>query len=106
MRKETVPVDMSSEQKSILGIISKRQLIYFIIGGAIIYWYIPFVFNLIPNILVSIIACIVAALPTAAVTFFLAFYRIEKYHMYLDRYFLIKVQYRTQIGNWRKGSDI
>ncbi|MCM3619702.1 PrgI family protein [Sutcliffiella horikoshii] len=103
MRKVTVPVDMASEQKSILGIISKRQLIYFIIGGSIIYSYTPTVFNFVPNILISVIICLMAATPTAAVVFFLAFYKVEKYQLSLDKYFLIKAQYRTQLGCWRKG---
>lgn len=106
MRKETVPVDMSSEQKSILGIISKRQLIYFIIGGSIIYSYTPTVFNLGPNILISIIMCLMAATPTGAVVFFLAFYKLEKRQLSLDQYLLIKAQYRTQLGSWRKGRRI
>lgn len=103
MRKATVPVDMSSEQKEILGIISKRQLIYFIIGGSIIYMYTPYIFKLTNNVLVSIILCILAAAPTAAAAIFLALYKVEKYHMNLDKYFLVKAQYRTQLGNWRKG---
>jgi hypothetical protein len=32
------------------------------------------------------------------------FYRLEKYHMYLDKYLLIKLQYKTQLGNWSKKS--
>ncbi|PEX03227.1 PrgI family protein, partial [Bacillus cereus] len=37
MRKVTVPVDMTSEQKTLLGVLSKRQLIYLLGGGASLY---------------------------------------------------------------------
>lgn len=40
MRKVTVPVDMTSEQKTLLGVLSKRQLIYLLGGGQLfIYMY-------------------------------------------------------------------
>ncbi|WP_201715478.1 PrgI family mobile element protein [Rossellomorea arthrocnemi] len=106
MRKVMVPVDMQSEQKELLGIISKRQLIYLIVGGIILYWYLPFVFSLFgTNWIVAVIAAIVSALPTLTVTLLLAFYRIEKYHMYIDRLILTKLQYKSQLGNWRKGTQ-
>ena len=46
MRKVEVPVDISSEQKSILGVISTRQLIYLLVGGLIIYSIIPLAWSL------------------------------------------------------------
>ncbi|MDC3424272.1 PrgI family protein [Aquibacillus sp. 3ASR75-11] len=103
MRKVTVPIDMSSEQKTILGIFSKRQLIYLVVGGAIIYSYIPFVFNLIPNFFVSIFLCIFSALPVAVLTGVLGFLKKSKYNLNYDHYLLIKMGYKNQIGVWRKG---
>ncbi len=46
MRKVTVPVDMTSEQKTLLGVLSKRQLIYLLGGGASLYLYVPFLWRL------------------------------------------------------------
>ncbi|WP_395948276.1 PrgI family mobile element protein [Bacillus swezeyi] len=94
---------MSSEQKTILGVLSKRQLIYLIGGGALIYSYIPFVFNLFPNFFIALIACMGSALPVAALTCLLAFLKKESLHLNYDHYLLIKHQYKTQIGVWRKG---
>lgn len=103
MRKETVPIDMSSEQKSILGFISQRQLIYIAAGGSLLYAYIPFVFKLFPSIIVGLIASLISALPTVAIVVVLAFFKKTKLHLNFDHYFLIKLRYKTQIGIWRKG---
>ena len=45
MRTVEVPVDMSSEQKEILGIVTKRQLLYIAVGGVPLYAYIPFTYK-------------------------------------------------------------
>ncbi|MCM3443611.1 MULTISPECIES: PrgI family protein [Metabacillus] len=102
MRKVKVPVDMASEQKVILGILSKRQMIYIAVGGGIAYWYVPIVFNLFPNVFMGSIASLISALPLAVIVFVLGFTRKEKYHLNFDRYLYIKLQYRSQQGNWRK----
>ncbi|NRD81034.1 PrgI family protein [Bacillus sp. BRMEA1] len=102
MSKVTVPIDMASEQKTILGILSKRQLIYLVAGGGLIYWYVPFIFALIPNPVVGVIASVIGAAPVAAVVLILGFLRKEKFHMDYDKYLLTKLQYKTQLGNWRK----
>ncbi|WP_209124389.1 PrgI family mobile element protein [Alkalihalobacillus sp. BA299] len=105
MRKVTVPIDMSSEQKTLLGVLSKRQLIYLIAGGAVVYAYIPVIWNLTVgfNALFAIITCFISALPVAAVVAVLGFIRKSKYHMYFDRYLITKYGYKKQIGVWRKG---
>jgi PrgI family protein len=104
VRKVTVPIDMASEQKSILGILSKRQLIYLIIGGALLYTYIPIVFTLFPNIILSIIFSVISAIPTIAAVVVLGFLKKNKYHLNYDKYFLIKIGFKHQTGLWRKGS--
>jgi len=104
LRKETVPIDMSSEQKTILGFISIRQLIYLIIGGAILYTYIPIVFNIFPHFIVGGIAALISAIPTLVFIFIFGFWKKTKLHLNFDHYFLIKLNYGTQIGIWRKGS--
>ncbi|PGT80581.1 PrgI family mobile element protein [Bacillus sp. AFS040349] len=106
MRKVTVPIDMSSEQKEILGIISKRQLIYLIVGGGLVYSYIPHVFNFAPNFFIGIFMCIFSALPVAIAVGLLGFAKKSKYHLHYDSYFLIKMGYKNQIGVWRKGPKI
>ena len=41
MRREKVPVDMSSEQKNLMGVLSTRQAIYIGVGTLIVYSYVP-----------------------------------------------------------------
>ncbi|KZE68008.1 hypothetical protein AWM68_17710 [Fictibacillus phosphorivorans] len=104
MRKETVPIDMSSEQKTILGFISVRQLIYIIVGGALIYAYVPIVFNLFPNYMVGAFVSVITAIPVLIAVFVFAFLKKSKLHLNFDHYFLIKIGYKNQIGIWRKGT--
>jgi len=104
MRKVTVPIDMSSEQKAILGIISKRQLIYLIAGGALLYAYIPIVFKVAPNFFFGVIMCLISSLPIIIATIILGFLKHSKYSLYYDRYLIIKLGYKSQIGVWRKGA--
>jgi hypothetical protein len=103
LRKATIPIDMSSEQKEILGIISKRQLIYIVAGGALIYAYIPYVFKLVPHFLFGFIFSVISALPVVATVIVLGFLKKSKLHLHFDHYFLIKMGYKNQIGIWRKG---
>lgn len=104
MRKVTVPIDMASEQKTILGIISKRQLIYLIAGGAILYAYVPMVFNLFPNFILAFIFSVISTFPTIAAVVILGFFKKKKNHLNFDYYLLIKMGYKHQIGIWRKGT--
>jgi PrgI family protein len=103
LRKETVPIDMASEQKTILGFISRRQLIYIIAGGSILYALVPFVFYLFPSYIVGAIASVITALPIIIVFFVFGFIKKHKLHLNFDQYFLIKIGYKSQIGIWRKG---
>ncbi|MDX1806399.1 MAG: PrgI family protein [Paenisporosarcina sp.] len=105
MRIEKVPVDMSSEQKEILGLLSKRQLTYLIGSGLVLYTYVPFVFKLFMGagwLLAAIIALITAA-PTVVIVLLLAFIKVEKFNMNRDYYYYIRFQRKTQYGSWRKG---
>lgn len=106
MRKVSVPVDMSSEQKVILGIMSIRQLIYVVVGGAIVYTYIPFMFNLMAGVPMAarLIISGITALPVAGIVIPLGFIKKRNYHMFLDYYLFIKFRAKTQHGKWRKGS--
>ncbi|KYD23179.1 MULTISPECIES: PrgI family mobile element protein [Bacillales] len=103
MRKVTVPIDMSSEQKSILGIISTRQLIYLLSGGAIIYVYVPLVFKMFPNFILGFVFSIISTFPVLITVFVLGFLKKNKYHLNFDHYLLIKLGYKKQLGIWRKG---
>ncbi|MBU7595921.1 PrgI family mobile element protein (plasmid) [Metabacillus halosaccharovorans] len=105
-RKVTVPIDMSSEQKTILGLISKRQLIYLIVGGAILYAYLPVIFNLIPNIIVATIVSLISSFPVVIVVGILGFYKVSKYQLNFDFYLLLRFGQKTQIGIWRKGPKL
>ncbi len=97
---------MASEQKVILGVLSMRQLIYIVVGGALIYAYVPFLFNLMAGLpmTVQIIICAVSALPVVVIVIPLGFIKKKNYHMFLDYYLFIKFRAKTQHGKWRKGS--
>jgi hypothetical protein len=105
MRIEKVPIDMSSEQKEILGIVSKRHLIYIVVGGVLLYTYVPFIVKLLLPIgwLFAALSGLLAAAPVVVIVLFLGFKRMDKYHLNLDYYLYIKFQRKTQYGNWRKG---
>lgn len=105
MRVAKVPVDMSSEQKEIMGVISKRQLIYLIVGGILLYTYVPFVYTIFANIswFVGAVAAVISAIPTAFIIVLLGFIKAGKYNMNRDYYYWIQFQKKTQYGNWRKG---
>ncbi|MFB1100406.1 PrgI family mobile element protein [Terribacillus sp. JSM ZJ617] len=102
-RKVTVPIDMASEQKTILGLLTQRQLIYIFGGIVLIYSYMEPVFSLAPNMIFGIIFCLISAVPTAALVFIFAFYKKRKYNLNFDFYLLIKAGYKKQLGIWRKG---
>lgn len=106
MRKVSVPVDMSSEQKVILGVLSIRQLIYVAIAGATIYAYIPLVFSLTAGIQIAIriVICLIGSLPVLLLLAPLAFLKKRNYHMFFDYYLLIKFRAKSQYGKWRKGN--
>lgn len=105
VRVSKVPVDMSSEQKEIMGVISKRQLIYLVVGGILLYSYVPLVYVLFANLswFIGAVAAIVSALPVLFIVIFLGFIKAGKYDMNRDFYYMILLQRKTQYGNWRKG---
>ncbi|GLO68308.1 MULTISPECIES: PrgI family mobile element protein [Oceanobacillus] len=105
-RKETVPIDMNSEQKVILGIISKRQLTYLIAGGALLYFYVPKVFSLVGDPVIGVIFALISAIPTASAIGLLGFMKHHKYNLNFDQYFLLKFNYKKEIGVWRRGPSI
>jgi len=107
MRIAKVPIDMSSEQRNILGVVSTRQLIYMIVGGSLLYTYEPILFKLLSPLfgwIFSILVCLICAVPVIAIVVFFIFFKIEKYNMLRDYYLMIKLQRKTQYGMWRKGN--
>lgn len=107
LRRAQVPVDMSSEQKNLQGVVSTRQAIYLIIGGSILYSYIPIVFNLVKSLffwLPAIFVSMAASLPVVLIVYYLGFGKVDKYSMNRDYYLFVKFQRKSQYGSWRKGS--
>lgn len=107
MRMEKVPVDVSSEQKVILGIISKRQMFYLFIGGILLYSYVPKVFsfsNMYFGFVSALVISLITALPVLVIVLLLGFTQVSKHYMNRDQYFLVKFGRKTQYGSWRKGS--
>lgn len=100
-----VPVDMSSEQKEILGVLSKRHLLYSAVGAATLYAYVPIVFKLflVLGISPAIITSLISALPVVFVVAFFGFMRVDKLNMNRDYYYYIKLTRKMQYGSWRKG---
>lgn len=106
MRISKVPIDMSSEQKNIQGVISTRQAIYLGVGGVILYSYIPIIFNLCKSVLdiyTSAVICLIAASPILAVVGVFGFLRKKQLEVFYDRYLMILIGRKTQYGIWRKG---
>ncbi len=107
MRREKVPIDMSSEQKNLMGVLSTRQALYLGIGVLIIYSYVPPLFKLVNMVggwIPALIICFISALPIAIIVGIFGFTKFSKYSMNTDYYMLIKLQKKTQYGKWRKGN--
>lgn len=105
MRISKVPVDMSSEQKEILGILSKRQLGYLVVGGLVLYAYLPIIFKFAYPLgwLFAFIFTLITALPVLVIVGFLGFFKVSKFNMNRDFYYFIKFTKKSQYGSWRKG---
>lgn len=105
LRTVKVPIDMSSEQKEIMGVVSKRQLIYVIVGGVLLYTYVPPIYKLfdIFGWLVGAMFALASAIPVVFVVVFLGFIKVGKHNMNRDYYYWIMLQRKTQYGSWRKG---
>ncbi|ACK98515.1 MULTISPECIES: PrgI family mobile element protein [Bacillus cereus group] len=105
MRIEQVPADMTSEQKVILGVVSMRQLIYLIIGGSFLYTVAPIIWDLFEGIdfYFRIGVLIISSLPVLSIIGYLAFWKVEKYNMFADYYWLVRLGEKSQYGVWRKG---
>lgn len=106
MRIAKVPIDMSSEQKNLMGVVSTRQFIYLVLGGSTIYAYVPPIAKLvyaIAGVIPAGIISLITALPVLAIVIFLGFAPVEKYNMNRDYYLLIRFQRKSQLGIWRKG---
>ncbi|WP_368502733.1 PrgI family mobile element protein (plasmid) [Alkalihalophilus sp. As8PL] len=103
MRKVSVPVDMASEQKILLGVISMRQLIYVLLGGGAIYSVTPLVWSLPLSLIGNLMLNLIVAIPFAIIVILLGFMKQKKYNMFYDFYFITKLSKKTQTGVWRKG---
>lgn len=106
MRMAKVPIDMASEQKNLMGVVSTRQALYIGGGILIIYSYVPIVFSFLSPLfgwIAAIVVCAILALPIIAVVAAFSFFPVAKYHMNRDMYILMKLQRNTQVGLWRKG---
>ncbi|MFJ7890517.1 PrgI family mobile element protein [Lysinibacillus xylanilyticus] len=105
MRMAQVPIDMSSEQKNLFGVVSTRQAIYLLGGGSLVYSYVyPMAEMLFPLFgwLVTFLISICSALPVIAFVGFFGFFPVSKYNMNRDYYMLIKWQRGSNVGLWRK----
>ncbi|WP_282155797.1 PrgI family mobile element protein [Cytobacillus gottheilii] len=104
MQVEKVPIDMASEQKEILGLASKRQIIYLAAGGIVLYSYVPLVYKIFAGLgwIVGALFALVSAIPVIALILFFGFTKVEKFNMNRDYYILMRLQKHTQYGSWRK----
>ena len=106
MRIAKVPIDMTSEQKNLMGVVSTRQAIYLGIGSSILYAYVPPIFSFFYKLIgltPSLIISLIAASPIIAIVVYLGFFKVEKFNMSRDYYLFIKFQRHTNVGLWRKG---
>lgn len=86
MRRAVVPVDTVSEQKTILGVVSVRQLIIIGIGIYLYYLCVPILWGIFTHWLVSIFVVVIGMIPFLVLIWLFAFKRVKKYHMYFDLY--------------------
>jgi hypothetical protein len=107
LRREIVPVDLVSEMKTILGIVSVRQLIYIAVGGVIAYNLIQ-IFNFPSlHIAIKLIIYTIMIIPIAALVGFFGFWFRADHDMYWDKYLLISLLYWLNHKNYiyRHGDD-
>jgi hypothetical protein len=108
MRQAEVPIDMSSEQRNLMGVVSTRQAIYLGVGGVLLYSYVYPLFEFLMGIfgwMVALVVSAISALPVIAVVGFLGFFPKAKYNMPRDYYLFIYIQRANNVGLWRKGTD-
>lgn len=108
MRQAKVPIDMSSEQRNIMGVVSTRQAIYLGVGGVLLYSYVYPLFELLMSIfgwMVALVGCVISALPVIIIVGFLGFYPNAKYNMPRDYFLYIYLQRAKNVGLWRKGTE-
>lgn len=105
MRTVKVPIDMSSEQKEIMGVVSKRQMIYIAIGGVLLYTYVPVVYQIFDffSWIVGAMFALASAVPVIFIVVFMGFIKVGKHNMNRDFYYWIVLQRKSQYGSWRKG---
>jgi len=108
MRKAVVPEDMSSEQKSLFGIVSWRQMGYIGAGVYLAYQLLPSLVSLfygMPLPILLILVIIFGVVIPIGLFLPFAFIRISKYNMFLDKFIITKVVAKYEKGTWRKGLD-
>ncbi len=99
MREVTVPVDLVSEVKNIMGILSTRQLVYVIVGGLISYqWIFYFPSPLTGSYRYMLNAVIIA--PFFIGMMMLSFIYLPSKDMYLDKLLWYWWRSRRQHGVW------
>lgn len=105
MRREIVPEDMSSEQKSLFGIVSWRQTGYICGGLFLTYQFVPTIVSLFSGLSIPFLLIMVLLFGTAPLLLVapFAFIRVKKYNMFLDRYLWTKFTAKYSKGTWRKG---
>lgn len=99
MREVIVPVDLVSEVKNIMGILSTRQMVYVIIGGIISYQWMFY----LPSPLTGNFRYIFNAVTIAPFflgTMMLAFIFLPSKDMYLDKWLWFWWKSRHKHGIW------
>lgn len=107
--KAAVPVDLVSEQKNVLGIVSTRQASY--IGGTFIM--VCVIGNGISSLLNPLFGSLGTLIILAfigvffeAIACFFAFAKKHDYYMYYDQYLLLTyLQATDEFGRWEKTPD-
>lgn len=94
MNEIIVPIDITQEEKSILAIFSIRQFLLvappgFSMVGFILWGNLPFISGVTDLVFRVILFCIVTGLGVL-----LAFFKIEKYELFLSDYFLIRWRFK------------
>lgn len=95
MNEIIVPIDLTREEKEVLGMLSLRQFFYIfptVLFAFVFALFIPLPFNLLTDIVIKVIVVILVLGAGAA----MAFIRLPKYEVGLDTFIKNNVRYRKE----------
>lgn len=103
-----VPINISSEQKEYLGVISKRQLYYWVGILAIGYLLLPKLYQIfLPyfGLMIAVMVSLVLTILIVSPLLLCAHWYRRREHMYFDKYMYYKILGRKELGIWYRKEE-